>query len=316
MADIIVGEKVINKLKQKGVITAVDERFMYIDYGTRTVRTPLDAFEKEYIKYENQALQSGINASLEEAMEDGKKAEAEKKAIVEKTRADHKKIQDQLSATHFRISVMSASIRLDPAPLTLTGVRKKDQATVLQIFSECDKDALELYDSVTPDLKYLRNTPQTKSKYCIGFLTSHLDTYVFRAFSRNDVYKRSESNGTTVLKSDTTEVLRMMNVNGKLYCFSKNLACAGGYLVNTKAHGNWHVSELNGTLLLNDVIRKCDCGYLNDYISEQNIECLQYVKLLFPAFVDNKAEIVFKNKQFLSTRGIDDISAYLSEYSS
>ncbi len=108
----------------------------------------------------------------------------------------------------------------------------------------------------------------------------------------------------------------MLSVNDKLYYFSKNLLCAGGYLVNSKAHGKWHVSNLNGAFLLNEVRQNCDCGYLNGYIEEKEVECLHYLKLLFAAFNNNKAEILFKYKMFLSVQNISDIVSYLEEFTS
>ena len=68
--------------------------------------------------------------------------------------------------------------------------------------------------------------------------------------------------------------------------------------------------------MLNDVKRLCDCKYLNDYIEEKHIDCSQYAKLLFAAMSNNKAEIVFKNHLYSSVHHIEDICAYLEEFTS
>ena len=104
--------------------------------------------------------------------------------------------------------------------------------------------------------------------------------------------------------------MRVLCVNDKVYSFSKNIACSLGYYNNVAHYNNWHISNLGSNVLLNEVVRKCDCEYLNDYISENNIECLQYVKLLMPALHNNKAEILFKNKLFLSAYRIENIIDY------
>jgi hypothetical protein len=166
-------------------------------------------------------------------------------------------------------------------------------------------------------MEYLRNYSRAKSKYSVGFLSKHLDTYVFRVFSRVDDYRKRENRGITITQSDTTEVLRVLYVNGKLYYFSKNLTGGErGFLINTKAYGSWHVSDLNSSIMLNEVIRNCDCAYLNDYIEEKNIDCMQYIKLLFPAFYNNKAEIVFKHRLFSSTYRIENLVDYLEKFTS
>lgn len=312
MADIIVGEKVINKSKEIGTIISFEDNIIVVDFKTRVAKLMSNAFDEGYLKY--------INIDLQSKIDDVKKAEKQKleeeRVLKEKSIKELKKVQDDLSRSHFRISVLSASIRLSPAKLTLTSVRKKDVDLVQKIFNECDKDIKQLYDSVEPKMEYLKYTPYSRSKYGVGFLCKYLDTYVFRVFSRNDIYKRKSSKITEISLSDVTEVLRVLCINGKLYYFSKNLSCAGEYLVNTKSHNNWHVSNLSNRLLLNEVIKNCDCEYLNDYISSQNVDCLQYTKLLFASFHNNKVEIVFKNKLFSSTYRIDDIVAYLDEFTS
>jgi hypothetical protein len=141
---------------------------------------------------------------------------------------------------------------------------------------------------------------------------------VFRVFTRHDTYKKRVRTGVTVLESDTTEVFRILYINGKYYYFTKDIVYSYGDHRNISRFNRWHFlyDGRVGDILLNEVIRLCDCKYLNDYISEQNMNCYQYTKLLMPALYDNKVEIVFKKKLFLSTYYIEDIADYLAQFSS
>ena len=139
---------------------------------------------------------------------------------------------------------------------------------------------------------------------------------MFRVFSRTDIYKKTSADGVTVKDSDTTEILRVMRINGKLYYFSKNISCGGGYISNSKSHGTWHVSDLNSSVNLNEVIQNCDGGYLNNYVATTNVDLLCYARLLFAAMVNNKVEILFKNHRFTSIHRIPDIVAFVESYTS
>ena len=68
--------------------------------------------------------------------------------------------------------------------------------------------------------------------------------------------------------------------------------------------------------MLNRVACNCDCGYLNGYVADNNLNIMtsKYVRLLLFALVNNKAEIVFKNKVFASTIRIFNIADYLEEF--
>ena len=310
MTEIVVGEKVVNKNKETGTIVAFDGRFLKVDFQSRVSMFQADAFEKGFLSYESAALQSELNhAKLE------KERQAEQvRMAVEEAAAVRRQVQGELSRSHFNVAVLAATSRLDPAPITQTSIRKKDQDLVRAIFAECDKDIKELYNTVKPDMAYLRYGSNNRSKYCVGFLCKYLDTYVFRVFSRNDDYSKNAESAVTIQLSDTTEVLRVLRINEKVYYFSKNLAAGGGYLINTKAHKNWHVSDLDNKLLLNKVIQNCDCGYLNNYIATENVDCLQYTKLMVSALHNNKAEIVFKHKLFAAAHRIENLETYLKEF--
>jgi hypothetical protein len=89
---------------------------------------------------------------------------------------------------------------------------------------------------------------------------------------------------------------------------------AGGYNSNSKRKNYWQISRHD--VILNQVIRKCDCEYLNNYIEERDVSSRQFGSLLLSALYDNKAEIVFKHKLYQSAYRIRSLSKYLSEYTS
>lgn len=310
MAEIVVGAVVVNKRKQTGKVLAFDGKYITAQFEGRTAAFQPDAFRKGFLTYADPDLQALVTQVQSQA---AREAEAIRSAA-EKANRDRQTIQAQISAAHFNVAVAAASIRLDSAPANLRSVRVGDTERISQIFTLCDRETQALYASVPPRMEYLREYYAARSKFCVGFLCRYLDTYVFRVFSRNDDYRLSPDRGLTVTRSDTTEVLRALEVNGRVYCFSKNLTSGGSSLVNTNANPNWHVSDLSGSLLLNRVVRTCPCGYLDDYIEAENVDCLQYLNLLLPAFSNNKAEIVFKHRQFSAAHRIGDIVGYLEPF--
>ena len=222
MAEVFIGEKVINKSKEIGKIISCDGKLIVVEFAGRVAMFQCDAFEKGFLSYENSSLQSELN----EAKREEARKSTELQMASEKAANERRQVQAELSKAHRRITVLSATLRLDPAPITFTGVRKKDQELIRQIFAECDKDIKELYGSVKTDMEYLDRTYCGRSKYCVGFLSKIFDTYVFRLFSRNDLYKKDAEEYITVTASDATEVLRVLRVDGKVYYFSKNLTSA------------------------------------------------------------------------------------------
>ena len=53
MADIIIGEKVINKAKETGVIISFEKDYITVDFNTRVATFQCNAFEQGFLKYEN-----------------------------------------------------------------------------------------------------------------------------------------------------------------------------------------------------------------------------------------------------------------------
>ena len=135
MVDIIIGEKVINKSKEIGTIVSFENGIIAVDFKSRVAKLMSNAFEQGYLKYTNVDLQSQIDEVKTAQIQ---KSE-EERMLKEKALRELKKVQDDLSRKHFRISVLSASIRLEPAKLTLNSIRKKDVDLVQKIFTKLGK---------------------------------------------------------------------------------------------------------------------------------------------------------------------------------
>lgn len=334
MAEIIIGERVINKLKQVGTIVSIDNTYIVVDFGNRTAKLQLDAFDKGFLKYENTDLQSAIDKGIQQ-IKDEKDKEAEKKRLVDEQVQNARRMIEAQAPVGTKFN--SVTIRLEPAPLTLASVKKNHRDKVQNIFGKCDIDVEFFYNSFNPSMKYItpRSAPVRtygffdfvheskevrptyfRSRYSVGFLAKYDDIYVLRVFSRNDLYTLGMYGGFTVSISDITEIIRIVCIDGEIYYFSKNLSCENGKYKNSTLYKRWQASSYVDLVELDEVIKICDCNYLNNYINTKNVNCLSYVKLLMPALNNNKAEIVFKNGLFSSVTDIDNISDYLKEFSS
>lgn len=321
MSDIVIGAKVINKAGETGTIVSIADTFFTVDYATRVAKLQLDAFEKRFVRYENTDLQSKVDDGIRQIKE-AKEQEAEAKIVADNKAKEECAKMEALAPVGVKFN--SVSIRLEPAPASFNSVKNKHRNLVREIFDECDKDISAYYDIFHPTMQYIAPrysysstfTGNLRSRYCTGFLTKYDNAYVFRVISRNDVYKPGMMGGFTVTNSDITEILRIVCVDGEVYSFSKHLSCAGGIYKNTTSYKKWQASDFACFVNLDEVIRKCDCNYLNSYIETEKVNCLCYVKLLMSALNDNKAEIVFKNRLFSAVANIDNITDYLSGFSS
>lgn len=315
MFDIIVGERVVNKTKETGTIVSFDDKYIYVDFKNRTSKVQRNAFEQGFLKYENVDLQSEANKNIKQAKIEAE-ANAERTAI-KKAQEERWLVESKTADLYSNIHYESISLRLDPVSINYRGVEnKEDRVLIREIFAECDKDAKEIYASFNPKMEYPKMTSRSKTRYSTAFLCKYLNTYVLRVFSRNDIYKKRVRSGITILESDTTEIFRIVYINGEIYRFTKDTKYFRGELNNSTSFVRWHLSYFTSFFFFDEIIRICDCKYLNDYITEEKINCSSYVKLLFPALYSSKAEIVFKNKLFSSTSGIDDIVSYLEPFSS
>lgn len=317
MAEIIIGERVINKREESGVIVCFDDKYINIQYNDRLGKLLINAFEEGYIKYENAELQNKVDEAIAQArLEEARKKE--ERIAEEKAKAALQTAQLQAPSLNNDIKFERVITLIDPAPINLNTVDKKDRQLVQEIFEACDKDTQTLYEAFEPQMKYPKFTSHSRSKYCVGYLTKYSGCYVLRVLSRNDVYKKRAKIGITVMESITAEVLRVIQINGNLYHFTKNMSVSLGHYNNSTNRSKWRESEMGAKVFLNRVVCNCDCGYLSGYVSDNNVNtaAFLFIKLLFLALENNKAEIVFKNKAFASTYAIINLAGYLEEYTS
>ena len=320
MAEVLVGEQVKNKAGEIGEIISVNKDYIQVQFVDRVAKFLRDAFEKGFLVYTNAGLQNKIDELLEQNKQEelrkaAEKAEEENCAIEMSEEEWQQLFTPDNTIDGHKIRFESVVHRLDAADVHLNSVAKKHKDLVAKVFKECDEETKVLFDCFQPKMLYPRYTSQSRSRYYTGFVCKYLDVYVLRVFSRNDVYKRRKRSGVTVMQSDTTEILRVFSIDNHIYRFSKNLAYSEGRFNNSTAYKNWHTSDTGRGIYLNEVVNRCDCGYLNDYVSEEDINCWQYANLLFPALYNNKAEIVFKNKLFSETYRIDNLVDYLEGFS-
>jgi hypothetical protein len=315
MAEIIIGERVINKKKESGVIVYFDDKYINIQYNDRLGKLLINAFEEGYIQYENAELQNKVDEAIAQAKAEEERKEKERIAE-EKAKAAFKIVTTQAPSQNNDIKFERVITLIDPAPVYLNSVDKNDRELVQEIFETCDKDTQTLYEAFEPKMKYPKLTSHSRSKYCVGYLSKYSGAYVLRVISRNDVYKKRVKTGITVMESNIAEVLRVIQIKGKLYHFTKNMSVSLGYYNNTIGNPKWRVSDMGARVFLNRVVCNCDCGYLNEYVSDNNLntEAFLFIKLLFLALENNKSEIVFKNKAFASTYAIDNLANYLEEF--
>ena len=164
MKEIIIGERVINKLKQVGTIVSVDNTYISVDFGNRAAKLQLDAFDKGFLKYENTDLQGEIDKGIQQIKEEKDKA-AEEKRLAEEQAKNMRTMMEAQAPVGTKFN--SVSIRLEPAPLTLASVKKKHKEKVQEIFNECDKDINFFYDSFHPSMRYI--TPRVAPVRNYGF---------------------------------------------------------------------------------------------------------------------------------------------------
>ena len=154
MAKIIVGETVVNKLGERGVIRSFDEQFIYVDFKTRSARLEHTAFEKKLLRYERKELQKELDEDFAQARAEEDQKAAELRAAAEKAKKD---LEFAKSHAPLGTVVHAATVRLDPSPVSLSSVRKGDHALIQQIFDACDKDIETYCDRFYPQMKYYVN---------------------------------------------------------------------------------------------------------------------------------------------------------------
>ena len=180
MAEIHIGERVINKKGEFGTITGFDDPRVTVKFEFKTVMFLSDAFENGYLVYEKVHLQSKVQEKIAQLKAKEKKAEEERTAK-EKAKAERVELFKKATrAVSDDIEFESVVHFIDPAPVSLSSVsRKKDKELVQSIFDECEKDTENLFGKFKPWMFYPKYTSRSRSKYCVGFLSKYLDNYVF-----------------------------------------------------------------------------------------------------------------------------------------
>lgn len=307
----LIGGKVKHRKFGEGVIVKVEDGYVSVDFNGVIKIFLLETIET-FFSFEDE----NVRNAARDAANDIKEKEQSEKITEEKTMVGLKTATTQALFYNDGIKYERVITFIEPASVYLNFVNKKDRDLILQIFDSCDRETQTLYETFEPKMIYPKFTSHSRSKYCVGYLTKHLGVYVFRVFSRNDVYKKRVRSGITVMESNTAEVLRVLQIDGRFYYFSKNISCSNGYYNNTDRFSKWRGSEIGTNVLLNRVDCNCDCGYLNGYVVDNNLnmKAFNYVRVLLLALVNNKVEIVFKNKVFASTVRIFNLADYLKEF--
>ena len=299
----LIGSKVKHAKFGVGVVSQIEDEFVSVDFNGVVKEFQLQSFT-QFFTFENEDVYEFVSNLIqtEKEKKDQEQKDEESKRI---------KMPEGVRVVD---SERNVTVRLGcSSHIDLRAISDANKQRIQAIFDECDKTALQLYDDFNPKMEYPKITSRARSKYVVGFLCNHLNTYVLRVFSRNDDYKKGVRSGVTVLKSDTTEIMRVLYVNGVTYYFTKNISTVGGRVNNTTKNNFWKKSY--DDVILNEVVKTCDCGYLNDYIEERNVSARQYGKLALCALCDNKAEIVFKHRNYAAAYLINGLSEYLSEFS-
>ena len=92
-----IGQKVRMKTGAVGTIVAVDERIS-VDFGGTVKQFQLDAFDKGFLSFEDESLQSDVDAANEAARVAAEKAEAERKEREKAMWAERKKRAEEEAA--------------------------------------------------------------------------------------------------------------------------------------------------------------------------------------------------------------------------
>ena len=173
MADIIVGEKVINKLGEIGTIISYDDKFISIQYQNRVGKLQSNAFEAGYVKYQNSNLQSKIDESAQQIKNKKEQEAEERRLAAQKAKEACEKME---SMAPVGVKFNSVSIRLEPATVSLSSVRSKHRKLAQEVFDECDKDIGTFYEAFKPRMKYITPPPTpTRASHFLDYVNEPKD---------------------------------------------------------------------------------------------------------------------------------------------
>ena len=304
----LIGAKVKHAKFGNGIVTKVDGESVFVSFKDEERRFLLEIFHEKF-SFEDDKVCDSVKVFNQAG-----KLEKEKEKFEKETKRI--KMQEGVNVVD---SEHTVKVWLEHADVSFREslIYCVDNATkrlIIEIFKKCDEETEMLYyEYFNPKMEYPKITSKATSSYSIGMMSAANGHYVFRVFLRDDIYKKGKRKGVTIFHSNTTEVVRVVFLNGRVYRFFKNIKKCRGATKTTCLNGFWTNGYVND-IILDEVIRACDCGYLNNYIAEKNMRCLDYAKVALAALVDNKAEIIFKNRLYESASHIDNLIEYLSEY--
>lgn len=286
---VIVGEKVINKKGEVGTVVSFDDKYICVQFEERLSKFQITAIDNGLLEYYDSDI---------------------KEEYIQKAEIIDKKIKP-VPKNRLNINFLKKTEDFEIAHVNVKQFDVYEAALIKKIFFECDKNIKELQNMFNPKFKY-HSKGHSINKFCSGYLVKYLDNYVLQVLCRKDEYRRREGKDVFVSNSVTSETHRCLYINDKVLVFEK---------INTRSYPKvqWILNDRLAKTELNQLVRKCDCLYLNEHIDKtQEFELKKYVDLLFPALYNNKVEILFKHQCFdeiseLKNRRIDLIP-YLDQF--
>ena len=170
----LIGGKVIHKKFGEGIIVEVKDRFVSVDFNG-VIKIFLIETLETFFSFEDE----NVRNAAREAANDIKEKKQSQKITEEKTKEELKTVTTQASFYKDGIKYERVITFIDPAPVYLNSVNKKDRELVLEIFDACDKETQTLYETFEPKMIYPKYTSHSRSKYCVGYLTKHLGGLCF-----------------------------------------------------------------------------------------------------------------------------------------
>lgn len=300
MIQSFIGERVQNRNGEIGTIVSFDGQYLTVDFPGHTAILLHNAFEQGFLHMENAAQQARIQAAITQAQQNYPSRQP--------SIADIEAEAQRLA----RAQIASQTTDFD-----LSSVPRADQALVQSIFLCCQQENDAIHAALDEQMEYPQYTscvPSASVTYHFGVLSQYFDSYVFRVFSRTDIYTKFLVGGVNVLESNTFEHLRILQLHGKKYIFSQNAIAPGQQPPTEPA---WHRErKISKNLPLQRVIITCDCASMNQDFANLHLPVgvNEFSHLLFLALTDSKAYILWKHQAFHYAYGIKQLAEHLRHF--
>ena len=162
----LIGGKVKHRKFGQGVIVEVRDRYVSVDFNG-VIKTFLIETLETFFSFEDE----NVRNAAREAANDIKEKKQSQKITEEKTKEELKTVTTQASFYNDGIKYERVITFIEPAPVYLNSVNKKDRELVLEIFDACDKETQTLYKTFEPKMIYPKFTSHSRSKYCVWYVT-------------------------------------------------------------------------------------------------------------------------------------------------